>query len=57
MTQNESNTAVWGFAFISNVLAWLAVPDHMAIVNHAIGTVAGILAIVIAVRKLWRSKQ
>ncbi len=37
---------------VSNVLAWLSEPSNMALVNHTIGTVAGILAAILTIIRI-----
>lgn len=40
------------FAFASNVLAWLSVPSNMELLNHTVGTIAGLLGGTMAVIRI-----
>lgn len=55
-TSSESAWVVF-LALVSNTFGWFAVDNHIVIVNHIIGCIAGIIAIVIGIRKLMKDKR
>ncbi len=41
----EQAVAIVGLSALSNIAAWWTVPDNAAVVNYAVGTIAGLFAI------------
>lgn len=55
---HESNlpngAAIVSLTVLSNLMAWWAVPENAALVNHAVGTIAGLCAIGLGVYRVIR---